>query len=322
MKWPCHIQAKFVREHVTVPLESLLSLFQNPLHLIQKRKDKLLDYDDVQYALDHAEESEKIAQLREESLLAKRNYEALNTQLLEELPCFIEAVVNMLYHQVTVLVQAHYSFSSAVANLFPPLLAACSSPSSSPQHQPATTQTQVQQQHAKQILIVCKDLAKLSLVPASLSLNYSLRTGPSEGNLSPPEQPVSPPEQPVSPPEQPVSPPVQQALCSPPRAVMAGATGQEDQENQEQEEEDSEDDVLIENVELESDLPKEGTQLQVLYDFISQDSAELSVCAGEVVVLLCAHDRLGCEEWWLVQLQTHLRQQGYVPATYLTPHSS
>lgn len=297
---------------MTVPLESLLSLFQNPLHLIQKRKDKLLDYDDMQYALDHAEESEKISQLREESLLAKRNYEALNTQLLEELPCFIEAVVNMLYHQLTVLVQAQYSFSSAVAELFPPLLAACSSPSpsSSPQHQ-ATTHAQVQQQHAKQMLTVCKDLAKLSLVPTSLSHNYSLRTDrtrPSESSLSPSDQPEAPPDQDTVSPDQ-------QALACPP------VTEENDQEEEEEEEE-SDDNAVTENVELESDLPTEGTRVQVLYDFISQDPAELSVCAGEVVVLLCAHDRLGCEEWWLVQLQTHLRQQGYVPATYLTPHIS
>ena len=64
------------------PAQSLLALFQNPLHLIAKREDKRLDYDYFQSALEHAEEPEKIKQLREECLQAKRNYEALNAQLL------------------------------------------------------------------------------------------------------------------------------------------------------------------------------------------------------------------------------------------------
>ena len=58
-----HVQGQFVKEHVTTPLESLLALFQDPLHLMHKRRDKLLDYDHMQYALEHAEEPEKIKQL-------------------------------------------------------------------------------------------------------------------------------------------------------------------------------------------------------------------------------------------------------------------
>ena len=78
------------------PLESLLAMFQDPLHLMHKRRDKLLDYDHMQYALEHAEEPEKIKQLREDCLLAKRNYEALNAQLLEELPHFLELALKLV----------------------------------------------------------------------------------------------------------------------------------------------------------------------------------------------------------------------------------
>ena len=287
-----------MREHVTVPLESLLGLFQNPLHLIEKRKDKLLDYDDMQYALDHAEESEKIAQLREESLLAKRNYEALNTQLLEELPHFIEAVVNMVYHQPTVLLQAQYSFSESVSGLFPPLLASCS-----PTQLQADTQIQVQQQHAQQLVTICKELAKLSLVPATLPLNFSIRTdrisAASKGSTSPPGQTMTSPE---------ASPPTQSQEGNP-HVEGDPPEGAEDSDD------------LFEAEEMENELPAVGTRLEVLYDFIGEDGAELSVCAGEVVVLRCAHDRIGCEEWWLVQLETHLKQQGYVPSSYLTPYN-
>ena len=54
-----HVQGQFVKEHVTTLLESLLALFQEPLHLMHKKRDKLLDYDHMQYALEHAEEPER-----------------------------------------------------------------------------------------------------------------------------------------------------------------------------------------------------------------------------------------------------------------------
>ncbi len=71
----------------------------------------------------------------------------------------------------------------------------------------------------------------------------------------------------------------------------------------------------------------EGTELDVLYDFEAQDSAELSVECGEVVVLRCLHDRIGCSEWWLVERGGEGQrggegerggegQLGYVPAAY------
>ena len=90
------------------PAQSLLALFQNPLHLIAKREDKRLDYDYFQSALEHAEEPEKIKQLREECLQAKRNYEALNAQLLEELPHFTSKAASLSTHLLKLLLQVHY----------------------------------------------------------------------------------------------------------------------------------------------------------------------------------------------------------------------
>ena len=78
-------------------------MFQDPLHLMHKRRDKLLDYDHMQYALEHAEEPEKIKQLQEDCLLAKRNYEALNAQLLEELPHFLQLALKLVRHALIVL---------------------------------------------------------------------------------------------------------------------------------------------------------------------------------------------------------------------------
>ena len=47
------LQGVAVNAHVLDPFQSLLALFQDPLHLISKRRDKLLDFDHLQYALDH-----------------------------------------------------------------------------------------------------------------------------------------------------------------------------------------------------------------------------------------------------------------------------
>ena len=59
-----------------------------------------------------------------------------------------------------------------------------------------------------------------------------------------------------------------------------------------------------------------GSKLTVLFSFEAQDSAELSVHAGQLVFLLCPHDKIGCEEWWLVS-DFQQTSQGYVPSSYL-----
>ena len=66
-------------------------------------------------------------------------------------------------------------------------------------------------------------------------------------------------------------------------------------------------------------VPLLGSELEVLYDFEAQDRAELSVRAGQIVTPLCAHDRIGCREWWLVQ--TSDSRKGYVPAAYLAKYN-
>lgn len=149
-------------EHVLTPLQTLLSLFQDPLHLVHKRRDKLLDYDHMQYALEHAEEAEKIRQLREACLLAKRNYEALNTQLLEELPHFLQLVVTALQHIITVLVQAQYTLHSELSEFLETLSGGKIEES-----------RELQAEHALGVQTIAQQLIQLSLVPASLAINFS-----------------------------------------------------------------------------------------------------------------------------------------------------
>ena len=38
-----------------------------------------------------------------------------------------------------------------------------------------------------------------------------------------------------------------------------------------------------------------------------------------MVTWLCAHDRIGCREWWLVEVSDS--EKGYAPATYLAEYN-
>lgn len=81
---------------VLTPLSALQALFSGPQKLIQKRYDKLLDYN-----------SYLQRSTGEELDLAKKDYEALNAQLVEELQVFNRAakkiVLNCLYFFITLL---------------------------------------------------------------------------------------------------------------------------------------------------------------------------------------------------------------------------
>ncbi len=136
----------------------------------------MLDYDHTQYAFEHAEEQDKIKQLREESLLAKRNYDALNTQLLEELPNFLEISMNMLQHQLMVFVQAQYVFHMDVSKLLYPF------------SEDIEGSSEIHTKHASKIAYLSHELTQLSLVPASLAMDFTRKTNipkrSSEGSLT------------------------------------------------------------------------------------------------------------------------------------------
>ena len=173
--------------HVLVPFQSLVALFQNPLHLISKRRDKLLDFDHLQYALDHnsessrrpvvmatmmfpstAEDPEKIRQLRDACTMAKRNYEALNEQLIEELPHFIQLAQNMINHTVIVLVQLQYRFHTAVHAILERIADMTQTDNG------LLSSEVLQEAHGKAVAEVAGQLISLSIVPTSLAINYSL----------------------------------------------------------------------------------------------------------------------------------------------------
>ncbi|XP_011359791.1 rho guanine nucleotide exchange factor 38 [Pteropus vampyrus] len=82
---PCDDFVAHLQKLVLTPLSALLSLFPGPQKLIQKRYDKLLDYN-----------SYLQREAGDESNLAKKEYEALNAQLVEELQVFNQAARKIL----------------------------------------------------------------------------------------------------------------------------------------------------------------------------------------------------------------------------------
>ena len=156
-----------MKDHVTTPLETLISLFEDPLRLIEKRKDKLLDFDHMQYALDHTEnEPEKFGQLQEDCTMARRNYEALNAQLIEELPNFIESTMKMLRHLLATVVHAQYLFHNSVSKLYDPF---CNDSK-------LEDSAELQARQTAELAAIAKKLVQLSIVPASLSMNFTAKS--------------------------------------------------------------------------------------------------------------------------------------------------
>ncbi|KAK0132884.1 Dynamin-binding protein [Merluccius polli] len=103
---------------VTGPLGQLLLMFAGPHKLIQKRFDKLLDYDSCK------ERAERFRDRRvhDELQAARNNYEALNAQLLDELPKFHTAAEELLTGCVRAFARAQKDFVKRTLGELQPLL--------------------------------------------------------------------------------------------------------------------------------------------------------------------------------------------------------
>jgi hypothetical protein len=85
-----------VERYVVPPLNSLLLMFQGPMNVIRKRYDKLLDYENASKRLELGNTT------NEELVKCKADYEAINAQLLEDLPRLfllsIDISTDVLHH--------------------------------------------------------------------------------------------------------------------------------------------------------------------------------------------------------------------------------
>ncbi|XP_036428585.1 dynamin-binding protein isoform X2 [Colossoma macropomum] len=103
---------------VISPLTQLLSMFAGPHKLIQKRFDKLLDYDNCKERADRLKDK----RVQEELQIARNNYEALNAQLLDELPKFHRAAEELFTSCVRGFAQAQRDFIRLTLGELTPLL--------------------------------------------------------------------------------------------------------------------------------------------------------------------------------------------------------
>lgn len=104
------------------PLNQLLSMFAGPHKLVQKRFDKLLDFHNC------TERAEKLKDKRtlEELQSARNNYEALNAQLLDELPKFLRFAKELFASCVRGYAEAHCDFVRLALEELRPLLSVSS----------------------------------------------------------------------------------------------------------------------------------------------------------------------------------------------------
>uniref|UniRef100_A0A674NKQ3 Dynamin-binding protein n=1 Tax=Takifugu rubripes TaxID=31033 RepID=A0A674NKQ3_TAKRU len=100
------------------PLTQLLLMFAGPHKLIQKRFDKLLDYDNCKERADRL----KDRRIQDELQVARNNYEALNAQLLDELPKFHATAEELLTGCVRAFAQAQKDFMKTTLGELKPLL--------------------------------------------------------------------------------------------------------------------------------------------------------------------------------------------------------
>ncbi|XP_034632046.1 dynamin-binding protein isoform X3 [Trachemys scripta elegans] len=103
---------------VISPLNQLLSMFMGPHKLVQKRFDKLLDFHNC------TERAEKLKDKRtlEELQSARNNYEALNAQLLDELPKFQRCAKELFASCLRGYARAHRDFVHLALGELRPLL--------------------------------------------------------------------------------------------------------------------------------------------------------------------------------------------------------
>ncbi|XP_063818324.1 dynamin-binding protein isoform X1 [Pseudophryne corroboree] len=104
---------------VISPLNQLLTMFAGPHKLVQKRFDKLLDFYNC------TERAEKLKDKRtlDELQSARNNYEALNAQLLDELPKFHNYAKELFACCVRGYANAHCDFVKLALEELKPLLA-------------------------------------------------------------------------------------------------------------------------------------------------------------------------------------------------------
>ncbi|GFR28534.1 dynamin-binding protein [Trichonephila clavata] len=106
-----------IERSINSPLKLLLQSFRGPTNLIQKRYDKLLDYESASSKMEKNKDVTKIKMLQDNQTMAKNTYEALNSQLLDDLPKLCELSVEILHDCICCFLKAKKNFVGRTTKL-------------------------------------------------------------------------------------------------------------------------------------------------------------------------------------------------------------
>ncbi|XP_029165021.1 dynamin-binding protein-like [Nylanderia fulva] len=104
-----------IEKRVSTPLHSLATLLEGPAMLVAKRHDKLLDYD---AAISKSEKYKESKITQEELFTAKSIYEALNQQLIEELPILLDAAAKILVNCISTFANTRKLLSGKITKQY------------------------------------------------------------------------------------------------------------------------------------------------------------------------------------------------------------
>ncbi|KAI6661385.1 hypothetical protein LOD99_9968 [Oopsacas minuta] len=144
---------------VLQPIQNLLGLFQGPLHLIQKRNDKLLDYDACLNKAEKTRDVMKLKAMKDELQLAKLNYDALNQQLLDDIPKFCSMAEDYLQKCLSALIHSISGFYTRMELAFKKIAKPLPSDLS-----------EIEKVHLEKLHRACCAMCNLHFIPASFSV--------------------------------------------------------------------------------------------------------------------------------------------------------
>ncbi|KAG8196563.1 hypothetical protein JTE90_003576 [Oedothorax gibbosus] len=106
-----------IERNVNSPIKLLLQSFRGPTNLIQKRYDKLLDFESSQTKVEKNKDVTKIKMIQDNLTMAKHTYEALNSQLLDDLPKLCNLSIEILHDCIRSFLKSKKNFIGRTAIL-------------------------------------------------------------------------------------------------------------------------------------------------------------------------------------------------------------
>ncbi|XP_022096440.1 dynamin-binding protein-like isoform X2 [Acanthaster planci] len=283
----------FVQQRVISPLNGLLIMFQGPHKLIQKRYDKLLDYDSFSNKLEKNKDKDRVKQhkskekdledsdddatsvgshkrlkekprkeLKDEKDVARKNYEALNIQLKDELPKLCDMGLSLFKSCVVSFVEAERDHINSTLKKLYPLLELSIVKNNSTVDIMKTFETS----H----LVAIEGMHKFSFVPKSLDMKKSDRRTAYGTNSEP---------------------------TPPPSAPRPDPSSQSEKQK----------------ASVNSRYPANRIYL-VSTDFSAQQPMDMSVKKGEIVGIIKEQDPTGSGQKWYVD---NGASQGFIPSSIL-----